>query len=159
MKSVNQAVRSLTSEEIDAFEASGSIDLDLGDEGIVALGVDDVEITSHGIEGWQVEQVNGVTVALDTEVTRELRLEGLAREFTNRVQTMRKAADFNVVDRIYITHSAEGELAEALSEHAGWIRNETLARELEFDGSPEGERVEQFQIGRAAVTIGVRRIG
>jgi len=99
-----------------------------------------------------------VTVALDTGVTRELKLEGLAREFMNRVQNMRKSAGFNVVDRIVIGYSAGGELAEALAEHDEWIRNETLARELERIGSPDGERVEQFEIGSERATIAVRRV-
>lgn len=158
MKPVSEAVRAMTTADIEAFETSGSIELKLGSEGSVTLDVDDVEITSHGIEGWEVEQVNGVTVALDTELTNELRLEGLAREFTNRVQNMRKAAGFNVVDRIEIRYDATEELAEALSEHSEWIRNETLARELERFGSPEGERVEQFEIGSERATIAVSRV-
>ncbi|MFC2085966.1 DUF5915 domain-containing protein, partial [Bacteroidota bacterium] len=159
MKVVNLAVRDMTGAEIEAFEQSGTIDLDLGTDGMVTLQTGDLEITSHGIEGWQVEQLDGVTVALDTSVTRALRLEGLAREFTNRVQNMRKAAGFNVVDRIVIAYSATEELAEALVEHREWIRNETLASEFERLGSPVGERIEQFAIGSENATIGVRRSG
>ncbi|HLE56770.1 MAG TPA: DUF5915 domain-containing protein, partial [Rhodothermia bacterium] len=124
----------------------------------VEIKIDEVEISSHGIEGWQVEQVDGVTVALDTRVTPELRAEGIAREFMNRVQNMRKAAGFNVVDRIAVSYHADDEFSAALSSHADWIRNETLAKELERAESPHGERVERFDIGTSEVTIGVRRV-
>ena len=158
MKAVNQTVRALTTDEIETFESSGTITLDLGDAGDVTLETGDLEISSHGIEGWQVEQVDGVTVALDTEMSRELKLEGLSREFTNRVQNMRKAAGFNVVDRIAIAYSASEELVEALTEHDAWVRNETLARELDKIDSPDGERVEQFEIGSERATIAVSRV-
>jgi isoleucyl-tRNA synthetase len=158
MKSANAAIRSMSTDEIDAFERAGSVSLDLPEGRSVEITVDEVEITSQGIEGWQVEQVNGVTVALDTRVTPELRAEGIAREFTNRVQNMRKAAGFNVVDRICVSYQADDEFSAALLEHADWIRNETLAKELERAESPRGERVEHFEIGADAVTIAVRRV-
>jgi isoleucyl-tRNA synthetase len=158
MKSVNTAVRALSTEQIDEFEKQGSMVFDVSDGESVEISIGEVEITSHGIEGWQVEQVNGVTVALDTRVTPELRAEGIAREFMNRVQNMRKAAGFNVVDRIAVTYQSDDEFSSALTRHADWIRNETLAKELERAESPHGERVEQFEVGAAEVTIGVRRV-
>ncbi len=159
MKVVNQAVRAMTTTEIDSLEQSGKFELDLGANGSVTIKIGEVEITSHGIEGWQVEQVNGVTVALDTSLTGELKLEGLAREFTNRIQNLRKSAGFNVVDRISINYAASDYLTEALAEHGEWIRNETLASELERTGSPDGERIEQFEIGSERATVGVSRVG
>ncbi len=158
MKSANAAIRAMSTEEIDAFETEGSVSLELPGGESVEISIDEVEIASQGIEGWQVEQVNGVTVALDTRVTPQLRAEGIAREFTNRVQNMRKAAGFNVVDRIYVTYQADDDFSTALSQHADWIRNETLAKELERAESPHGERVEKFDIGAAAVTIGIKRV-
>jgi isoleucyl-tRNA synthetase len=158
MKSVNQAVRALSTDEIDRFEERGSMRFELPEGDSVEIAIDEVEISSHGIEGWQVEQVNGVTVALDTRITPELKAEGIAREFTNRVQNMRKAAGFNVVDRIAITYSSDDEFSSALTRHADWIRNETLAKELERAESPHGERVDRFEVGSAEVTIGVRRV-
>lgn len=158
MKSANAAIRAMSTEQIDAFERAGMAALALPDGQTVEVSVDEVEITSQGIEGWQVEQVDGVTVALDTRLTSELLAEGMAREFMNRVQNMRKAAGFNVVDRIAVTYNANDEFSSALAKHAEWIRNETLAREFDRAESPHGERVEHFEIGAAEVTIGVKRV-
>jgi isoleucyl-tRNA synthetase len=63
---------------------------------------EDVEIVSSEIKDTVVESQNGVTVAVDTELTKELIDEGLAREFVNRIQNMRKDAGFEVTDRIKI---------------------------------------------------------
>ena len=158
MKSANAVIRAMSTDEIDAFERRGAVELMLPEGESVEIRIDEVEISSHGIEGWQVEQVNGVTVALDTRVTPELRAEGIAREFMNRVQNMRKAAGFNVVDRIAVSYHADDEFSAALASHAGWIRNEILAKELERAESPHGERVERFDVGTSEVTIGVRRV-
>ncbi len=158
MKPVNQLVRRLSTEEIEAYEQTGRLVLSLPDGTQVELGPGDLEILSEGIEGWEVGQEEGVTVALDTTVTEELRAEGLAREFINRVQNLRKKAGFEVTDRIKIETNAKGALAEAIRRHAEWIRNETLALALDFAESPQGEQVETFEIGGAEVVIGVQRV-
>jgi len=66
---------------------------------------EDVEIISSEITGWVVESEEGVTVAIDTELDKELIDEGLAREFVNRVQNMRKDAGYDVIDKIIINFS------------------------------------------------------
>jgi len=157
MKAVNGAVRAMSADDIESFESEGAFTFDIDGEDVV-LRSGDLEITSQGIEGWQVEQVEDVTVALDTTITRALKLDGLAREFTNRVQNMRKSAEFNVVDRIAIAFNGSDEMVAALAEHGDWIRNETLAEELERSDAPEGEQIEKFDIGSEHATIGVRRV-
>jgi isoleucyl-tRNA synthetase len=125
----------------------------------VELGPDDLIIQSEGIEGWLVEQEGDVTVALDTEITPELRAEGLAREAVKRIQNLRKDADFKVTDRIEIAYDGSAQIADAVAEYGDWIRNETLALELQRSESPEGEAVETFEIDDERLTIGVRRVG
>ncbi|MEM8557798.1 MAG: DUF5915 domain-containing protein, partial [Bacteroidota bacterium] len=106
--------------------------------------------------------VTSVVVALDTTLTDDLRAEGLAREFINRIQTLRKRADFDVTDRIAIAVAAEGAVADALAAHATTIRNETLALTLDATDAPTGEVVETFAdreaIGGQVVTVGLRRV-
>jgi isoleucyl-tRNA synthetase len=65
----------------------------------------EIEIQRTGLKGWSVETEKGITVAVDTELTPELIEEGLSREFVNRIQNMRKEADFEVTDRIVIGFS------------------------------------------------------
>lgn len=157
MKGVNEAVRALPNEEIDRFLEKGQIAVRVDGNEIV-LDREDVEVTSEGIAGWLVGQEGGVSVALDTTVTHDLLAEGLARESVNRIQNLRKTADFEVTDRIRVEYSASDQLAEAIQKHAGWIRNETLALELERARQPEGSHVEKFDIGSERLTIAVSRV-
>lgn len=158
MKGVNEAVRNLTDEDIQRFLEEGQLALEVEGESVV-LYADDVEIVSEGIAGWLVGQEEGVTVALDTEITEQLLSEGLARESINRIQNLRKVAELEVTDRIEVEFRASERLALALTEHAEWIRNETLALELEQAENPAGTKVETFEIGAEVLTVGIRRFG
>ena len=157
MKPVNQAVRALNDEEIDQFLETGSLTLDINGE-TVELGREDIEISSEGIAGWEVGQEGGVTVALDTEVTDELRAEGLARESVKRIQNLRKDADFDVTDRIVVEYRGSDQIAQSVARYDDWIRNETLALELQESKQPAGEAIDTFHIGDEELTVGVRRI-
>jgi isoleucyl-tRNA synthetase len=160
VKAVNQKVRRLDDETIDEYVETGELTLSVDGEE-VALGPDDLVVQSEGIEGWLVEQEGDVTVALDTEITPELRAEGLAREVVKRIQNLRKAAGFEVTDRIEVTYHGSLQIADALAEHADWVRNETLALELQpFDRARPlpREAVETFDIDEEQITIGVRRV-
>jgi isoleucyl-tRNA synthetase len=158
MKEVQEIILGWTADEIETFLVDGSAEVSAAGEAIV-LETGDVEILSEGIEGWLVGQENGMTVALDTTLTDELRREGLARESVNRIQNLRKQAGFDVTDRITVTFSASQTLSQAIMEHAEWIRNETLAVELLPTSHPVGEIVMAFEIEEEEVTIGVGRSG
>ncbi|WP_397547542.1 isoleucine--tRNA ligase [Rhodothermus marinus] len=157
MKGVAARVAQLTEEEIDRYLREGKLVLEV-DGQQVELGPEDLEIKSEGIEGWLVGQEDGVTVALDTNRTEELILEGLAREAINRIQNLRKKAEFEVTDRIVVSYRAEGQLARALERHADWIRNETLAVALQPSEQPTGAHVETFDIDGETFTVGVQRV-
>src|SRR5699024_2807093 len=84
MKLLTPIVKGLSTERISEFESNGTIEIDLGDDnGTVQLAEDELEISRSGLEGWQVETENGLSVALDTELNEALIQEGLAREFVN----------------------------------------------------------------------------
>ena len=70
-------------------------------------------------------------MVLDTHLTPELRREGLAREIVRRIQSARKAAGYNIEDRIEVRYTADGELAVAIAHWKGRIQRETLATSLE----------------------------
>jgi len=158
MKPVNQAVRAFGEEEISTFLNEGSIDVDAGEE-TVTLSGDDIEIVSEGVEGWLVDQSDGVTVALDTTVSEELRLEGLAREVVNRVQNMRKQAGFDVTDRIVMHVEGSDRIIRAIEKHTGQIRNETLCIELQLAPNPGGDLINTFEIDADQFTVGVAKAG
>ena len=123
MKTLRTKVESMASAEIRKVESGGK--LVVGD---VELSCSELIIRRDVKEaGGAVASSGKITVVLDTALTQELRLEGLSREFINRVQKMRKEADFDVTDRIHIRYmSADAKLGFAISENTDHILSETL---------------------------------
>jgi isoleucyl-tRNA synthetase len=121
----------------------------------VELSPDDVELTQEVLEGWGVASDEGITVALDLELTPELRQEGAARDIVRAVQEARKAARLDVSDRIVLSVETSGELAEALRAHAATITGETLAVELRDE--VVRDPVHTVEIDGTPVRVGVRR--
>ena len=93
----------------------GHVTVRLDDGTQIVLVEKEIDIIRTGLEGWQVESEAGLSVAVDTELSEELKKEGLAREFVNRVQNMRKGANFDVTDRIATGVQANEKLAAAIS--------------------------------------------
>ncbi|MGQ0613860.1 MAG: isoleucine--tRNA ligase [Planctomycetaceae bacterium] len=108
-------------------------------DGAVTLGRDEVEVRLKAREGYAAAGERGRVVVLDTRLTDSLRRKGLAREVINRIQQARKAMDLPYEARIKVTWRAQGELAEALKEHAAYIAGETLTVSLE-PGELRGDR-------------------
>ena len=108
------------------------------------------------MEGWLVETDAGLTVALDTALTQELVNEGLAREFVNRVQNMRKDAGLSVTDRIRINFESTPRVAEAIERMADYIKSETLATQL-HTGRDGAQHWEKWEIDGEACEIGISK--
>ncbi|HPO56587.1 MAG TPA: isoleucine--tRNA ligase [Ignavibacteriaceae bacterium] len=153
---IANAIKGLTNEQISLLERGDGIKVTIG-ESELEVTKEDVEIISNQIEGWVVETEEGVTVALDTELTEMLINEGLAREFVNRVQNMRKDAGFDVTDRIKISFSSDSEqFSGAIFNFKDYIATETLADSLsgeDIKGTFEQEwKINEFkcviQIGK-----------
>ena len=98
--------------------------------GTIVLEPSDVDLTQEVREGWGVVSEGGITVALDLELSEDLRLEGLARELIRAVQEARKAAGFEVSDRIALGVEGDAGMAAALHAHADHVANETLATQV-----------------------------
>jgi len=131
--------------------------VDLGTERI-ELAPSDVDLVQETVEGWGVASDGGITVALELELTPELRAEGLARELVRAVQDARKAGGLDVGDRIVLGLQVEGPaLAEALEAHRAWIAAETLAVEIVDGTAPDATFEQTFQIEGARVEVGLRR--
>jgi isoleucyl-tRNA synthetase len=128
---VAEAIKNLTHQEIVSLENSGGLEINIqGNK--VNLQLEDIEIYSDTLEGWLVGTEDNITVALDTHITEELRNEGIAREFINRIQKLRKDSDFEVTDRIEIYASVPEEFVKPLLLMKNYITSETLAEKLEF---------------------------
>lgn len=126
---VANAIKGISKNEINSLEAGNNILITVDGEQI-EISRGDVEIISTEITGWLVETEEGVTVAIDTELDQSLLDEGLAREFVNRVQNMRKDAGFDVTDKINIKFTGNDEFAKAVLSFSSYISNETLAENL-----------------------------
>ena len=138
MKAVSVLIGNMSQQEIATFEQTGHFDALIQGES-VTLSLEDVEIFSEDIPGLQVASEGSITVALDINVTPELRLEGIAREFVNRIQNLRKESDFEVTDKIILRIVRHPELNEAMDKFSDYIGNQTLASKVELvDQLPEG---------------------
>lgn len=129
MKALTAAINSMSQEQIRTIETIGKINLNLGQTEFELM-LTDVEITSQDIPGWLVTSYNGLTVALDITLTEALKNEGLAREFVNRMQNMRKESGLDVTDRIAVTVKSGDTLWKALEEFKLYICSEILADSL-----------------------------
>ena len=122
----------------------------------VALEPGDVELTQETKDGWGVSAESGITVALDLELTSELRLEGIARDIVRIVQDARRAAGLDISDRIELGIEAASEIQEAVEVHADYICGETLALSLVAEAI-DAAHAEEALVGENAVRITLRR--
>jgi isoleucyl-tRNA synthetase len=131
MKAVSAALATFSQADIARLEKEGQYTLQLED-GPVTLLLTDTDITSEDIPGWTVASKGKLTVALDITVTPELAAEGIAREFVNRIQKIRKDSGFELTDRIFVQVMAPASLTDALANFKTYICAEILADQLEF---------------------------
>ncbi|MEX0904173.1 MAG: isoleucine--tRNA ligase [Balneolaceae bacterium] len=157
MKAVTVKINSLSTEDITIFEDEGVLDLTLEDGETIQISSNELEIERSGLKGWSVETEDGITVAVDTKITPDLLKEGLSREFVNRIQNMRKEADFDVTDRIIIGFSGTGELTEAVTLSEENIKSETLAEKIETSILDVSDFVKSWNIEGNDCEISIRR--
>ena len=131
IKQISNSLNNFKPEEITAFELAGFSEIKLENK-IIKLEISDVEIYSEDIPGWTVASMNGTTVALDINITDQLEEEGLAREFINRIQNLRKDSGLNVTDKILIEISSCNKLTSAINNNLQYICSETLADNISF---------------------------
>ena len=140
MKEVSSVILSLTKEEITFLEKKESMT-----KGGFDLVLEDVLLSSEDIPGWSVANDGAITVALDIKVTDDLKREGIARDFVNRIQNHRKDMGLEVLDKIAIEVEKPGDaiVRAALIEFIDYIQSETQALRLELkDSLPSGSEVD-----------------
>lgn len=131
MKNVAAKISDLTQSEILEFENVGKISLSIDNQNI-DVDIADVEIISEDIPGWLVSNDGNVTVALEVELTDELRREGLARELINRIQNIRKETGLEITDRINVIISPEEKMAVSVRDNIDYIKAQVLANSIDF---------------------------
>lgn len=131
MKQISAMISNMSQSEISGFERQGLYETMMEGEKI-ALSLEDVEIHSEEIPGWQVASDGPITVALDMNISPDLKAEGIAREFINRIQNLRKESNFEVTDRIILKIVKNQQLDDAILQFSEYIANQTLASSLKL---------------------------
>ena len=153
MKEVADQIKTLDLENIRRLQDGGSVTLQHTD-GEVTLTLEDVLIQRSQREGLLVESSGSVTIALDTQLNESLIKEGLAREFVNKVQHMRKEQDLAVMDRILIRYKSSDIVGKALDAYQDFVCTETLCEKLLLEDNPGSE----WDINGEICTIELQRI-
>ncbi|MCI9083238.1 MAG: isoleucine--tRNA ligase [Lachnospiraceae bacterium] len=137
------------------LKSKGSISLDSVNAEVV-LCEEDLLITMTQQEGYVTDSDNEVTVVLDTNLTPELIEEGFVRELISKIQTMRKEAGFEVMDKIVVSYQAEDKISGIFESHGAQIQSEVLAQEID---SPVVRGFEkEWNINGEHVLLGVEKI-
>ena len=154
MKQLAVAIEEMTQEDIAKLEKEGNFNLTVNGEEVI-IELSDTEIVSEDIPGWLVANQDKLTVALDIDLTDDLIKEGIAREFVNRIQNLRKAQDLEIIDRINIEISSNNNLDTAIEDFSDYIKTQVLADSLIINKEVIGTEVD---VNDESVTISVEKI-
>jgi isoleucyl-tRNA synthetase len=135
------------------------------DDGRVSLGgltleTDEFRLTGRARPGHEVAEESDLLVALDTRLTPELEAEGLAREVAHRLQGLRKAAGYEISDRVVVSVRGDAAILAQLEPHRAWLADEVLATELHLDQATEladADRSETLELDGTSLTLMLRR--
>jgi isoleucyl-tRNA synthetase len=140
---------------MDEVNAKGQLVFEIAGEEVVLL-TEDLLIDTAQMEGYISESDHGITVVLDTNLTKELLEEGFVREIISKIQTMRKEADFEVTDKIQVTYSGSDKAESIFGKYEKQIGEEVLGEDVQAK-APSGY-TKEWNINGEAVTIGVRKL-
>ena len=154
-----EAVQALSSEALADFEAGKPLYVSVGNESR-ELSSEDLTIVRTASGDMVVKEEGGYFAALDSKVTRELRLEGLAREVVSRVQRLRKELGFAVSDRITLFVGGGAEIQEAVKAFQKWIADEVLALKVVVGEKIDGiHATHTFDLDGQSVEVALERAG
>lgn len=156
---LREALAAVPGRDIAANARAGAATVIEVDGEAVELAPEDLLLEARSPAGYAAEEANGYLAALNTEVSQELKREGLARDVVRLVQNARKTAGLDVSDRIALSLSASGELAAALEEHASAVAGEVLATTFEVGApaSTDAAHVETHEIEGETLTLALTK--
>ncbi|MES2329468.1 MAG: isoleucine--tRNA ligase [Bacteroidota bacterium] len=156
MKAVSAAIGNFSQVDISTIEKDGNFELSIDGEP-VTIELAEVDIVAEDIPGWSVANKGSLTVALDITLTDELKQEGEAREFVNRVQNIRKESGFELTDRIFVTVLETGGLKPAIIKYNDYICREILADTI--DWVPQMDDGTEIEINEILLKVVVNKKG
>jgi isoleucyl-tRNA synthetase len=142
---------------VHSLERGSSVSVNVQGQTVVLL-KDDVEIAMKAKPGFAIAKGESLLVGIETNLTEDLKDEGLARDIIRRVQNQRKEAGFDIADEIEIYYEAGPRLARVLTKHGAEIKLETLARELKATKAPENSHVADYMLEGDGLRIGLVRL-
>ena len=151
MKLIANEITNFSSEQISTLEKEGKTEIK-GYE----ISLEDVEIFTKDIPGWTVASEGRMTVALDLTLTEELKSEGIAREFINRVQNIRKDKDFDLTDRISIQLEENSPFEKDLTNNSSYIFEEVLSDKIEIVNSLSN--FDEIEIDETKFKVNINKI-
>jgi len=158
MKALAAQINGFNQEQIAELEREAKIQLLLGDRE-VEITSEDVTISAKDIPGWLVAADGNITVALDITLTKELKEEGIAREFVNRIQNLRKDSGLEVTDKIRLTIERTDAIGQAIENNLDYICAETLAGSLDLVSQIEGDGATHVEVdGNISTKIALKKI-
>ena len=140
MKSVAATMDALSQEQIAELEKNGHISISVEGQDLIVEAVD-VDIISEDIPGWLVANEGNLTVALEVELTEELKNEGMARELINRIQNIRKESGLEITDRIKVCIAPNDEVRKSVESFGDYIKTQVLADDITLEVN-DGQEVE-----------------
>ena len=152
MSIVAQRIKTLNPEQIKTLEEKKSVSIQLNEKNII-LELADVEIYFKDIQGWQVAQGHGLSVALDVTLNDTLIQEGVSRELVNRIQNLRKEHGFEITDTIVIELELQPELQVAVEQNKDYVLTETLGVTLDFISKIEKGTIIEFDNIKTKINI------
>ena len=152
MSIVAQRIKTLNPEQIKTLEEKKSVSIQLNEKNIT-LELADVEIYFKDIQGWQVAQGHGLSVALDVTLNDTLIQEGVSRELVNRIQNLRKEHGFEITDTIGIELELQPELQVAVEQNKDYVLTETLGVTLDFISKIEKGTIIEFDNIKTKINI------
>jgi isoleucyl-tRNA synthetase len=156
VKPLTERIKSINANDINRLDKGENLTIEINGESVI-LQPEDVEILHEDIPGWLVDSEGELTVALDINLNEDLINEGLAREFVNRVQNLRKENNLEVIDRIIILYEATPRLENAISSLSGYIMAETLTQKIEKIEKVESD-FNVFEIDDQKCNIHIRKV-
>jgi isoleucyl-tRNA synthetase len=130
----------LSQEQIADLEKQGTIAISVDGQDVTVEAAD-VDIISEDIPGWLVANEGNLTVALEVELTDELKNEGMARELINRIQNIRKESGLEITDRINVTIAPNDDVQKAVDSFADYIKTQVLADNISLQPN-DGQEIE-----------------
>ncbi|HEU5051472.1 MAG TPA: isoleucine--tRNA ligase [Hanamia sp.] len=142
MKWVATAIQNLDDASIIKIQ-EGEFVLNPGEDEPIVISAEDIEVSTNDIPGFEIAVKGNLTVALDLEISEQLKKEGFAREFINRIQNLRKEKDFELTDKILLNIEEKGTIKDIITEFNEYICAEILAEKIEFSSKiTEGEEID-----------------